>query len=601
MNKKTASLALVVVLAAGALGVTTLRSSTVASSSSSSQATSPSAVAESAGGHGSAAVASDRDFHPGASFTYEVKTERVYADASGAALGKTSVSGRLSLTVVGSKDGGAAVRAVLEDASAKDLSAPFFFVLAEDGRVTRYGFEKAIPGDARRQLIAIVASLQLAPRSIERVEGDVSGEAVASYVKQGSSVLRTKSRYERVRTPAGLVSPGAIGGEYTVASKGAFTVDASGWPASLDERETVAAVFSAGRMTMTASTTARLAAKGDDGRFAGSFDAAEPGFDPDVEAIAEAAQLASRNADLGLVNGATFASLTSDLESSPDTRGRNRAVARMSALFRSNPESLRDARAKLLAKGTDERTKKAIAGALGSAPSAEAQHVLAETLRSAEVSTSVKMDAAMSLGQNKPISAEGKHALREASRSPEVDVASTATLALGSAARGGGDGAQDLVTDLLAKLEAASTPAEKALVLDALGNSGSPRALDAILAHVGHPSSTVRAAALGALKFQNDERATKALVNGMFDPDPGARRASLSAVGQQDVSAFIDALQLLFQKDADVEVRLLAVRVLARSLDAAAPAESVLAWVAQNDRDERVRTAATEALSRPKR
>ena len=158
------------------------------------------------------AVATGRDFHLGASFTYDVKSDRVYADASGAMLGTVNVSGRLVFTVVGAKDGGAAVRAVLENASSKDLSAPFFFVLAEDGRVLRYGFDKAIPGDARRQLIALVASLQLAPGSGERVEADVSGEALASYAKQGSDVVRTKSRYERVRTPAGLVAPSAIGG-----------------------------------------------------------------------------------------------------------------------------------------------------------------------------------------------------------------------------------------------------------------------------------------------------------------------------------------------------------------------------------------------------
>jgi HEAT repeat protein len=601
MNKKTASLALVVALALGAAALG------VKSTSSSSAAASPRAATSVTDKHendgrGAASTASEtsRDLHLGAQFTYDVKAERVYADGAGKLLTQQTDAGRLVITVVGQKDGGAAMRAELQSSSEPSLSAPFFFVLGDDGSVKSYGFAKSIPGEARNKLRALVSSLQVAPSSVERVEGDVSGEALVGYVRTGSNVVRTKVRYERVRTPAGLTEPAVIGGSYDVTSRAVFELDASGWPTTLVEDEVLSVGFKAGKMTMKAKTTAKLVAKGENKGFAGSYDSAASGFDPDVDALGDSARLAKTNADKGLVAGATFTTLTSDLETSKDQHGRNKAVARMGALFRTSPESIGEARAKLLSRSTPEATARALAGALQDANSKEAQRALADALAS-DVPSSVKSSAAISLGLSPDPTPEAKSSLSTASRSADQDLSSTATLALGNLARSGGDSASDVVSDLLARLDAASTPADKALILDALGNSGSPAALDAILASTTDDAPIVRAAAFGALKLMHDERVAKALPMGMFDASGNVRQAAIAASGMQDLSLYADVLSLVLHKSDDAETRLAAVRVLARGVNSVAAAEAALSWTATNDPEPRVRDAATQALSKPKK
>ena len=198
--------------------------------------------------------------------------------------------------------------------------------------------------------------------------------------------------------------------------------------------------------------------------------------------------------------------------------------------------------------------------------------------------------------------AEAKSALTGAAKSSDAVLAETSTLALGNLAKASaadGSDATDVVTSLLAKLEAAQTTAEKVLYLDALGNSGDARALTAITARTTDVSIYVRAAAVGALRFQKGDGVVASLFFAGSDPETVVRRAALSAVAQQDVVPNLPMLEKVLGGDAEVTLRVAAVRILARAVNTVPAVEGVLAKAASGDADASVRDAAAQALSKP--
>ncbi|MFO0672780.1 MAG: hypothetical protein U0235_24720 [Polyangiaceae bacterium] len=611
MNKKVASLAAALVLAASAVGFSLRGAHTEGSSSAAAASSVGAGGSDSRSALGPSAAVGARDLHAGASFTYELTSTRNTGDGKGAVLQSTTIGGRLVMTVVGQTAGSAAIRAELLGATrtdapateekAKDLEGAFFFVMNEGGVIESFGFPRAMRGDARRQLRALVSALQVAPASGERVESDMSGEFLASYARSadGASVTKTKVRYDRVRTPAGLVSPAQIGGNYTVQATTTFTLDASGWPAAAEEAEAIKAAFQAGSMASTAKTTAKLLKKGEDKSLVGSYETAAPGFDPDVDALGESAALAKKNADTSLVAGASLGALVGDYAGAKETKVQNRAVARMGALFRLSPEAVTEARATLLKKETPRGTARAIAGALGNRGTPEAQR--ARRRAPLERDDHGREDHGRHVARPREGPAEGtKQALSEAAGSKDAALSSTANLALGNLAKTAGESAADVVDDLVAKLEASQTASERAHFLDALGNTGSPRAKAPILAHVHDAESLVRGAALAALRFQSGEDVVVALGGGLLAPEMPVRRATLSAIGQQTIDPYVPVFADYVKHESEVELRIFAVRVLARSVNANTEVESVLSSIATQDADPKVREAAESALAKPK-
>jgi HEAT repeat protein len=569
---------------------------------------------------GARLTTAERDLHLGASFQYDVTSTHAIGNEGGATLTSTTLGGRLSLTVVGAEPEGARVRGVLAQPTRTDtpaqgpaalqgLATPFFFVLRADGSLASFHFPKSMSGDVRRQLRAIVSSMQLVlgPGSginatWERTETDETGQYVASYERSAARIVKTKLRYDLVRTPGGLVAPESFAAKYETRGASSLVADASGWPATIDENGAVAVAFQGGRMAMTSKTTARLVSRGEDRSFDGSFEAAQASFDPDVDGVASDAALAGRNADLNLVGNATFGSLVSSLDRATDSRTRNRSTAQLGALFTTNPEAVSEARKTLLTKGTSEKTGAVIASALGRAGTPEAQRALADVLGTGDAPIGTRSSAAISLGLVPHPTEEAKSALTGASKSSDAVLAETSTLALGNLAKASaadGSDASDVVSSLLAKLEAAQTTADKVLYLDALGNSGDARALTAITARTTDASIYVRAAAVGALRFQKGDGVVASLFFAAGDPETVVRRAALSAVAQQDVVPSLPTLEKVLAGDPEATLRVAAVRVLARAVNTVPAVEPVLAKVAANDADASVRDAATQALSRP--
>ncbi len=566
------------------------------------------------------AAARERTFKRGAHFLYDVSATRTFGAPNGAGGQGMTLTGALSFTVVGATDDGAAVRVALGNAkrtdtpaiekpraTSADFATPFFVVLKGDGSMPALHFPRTMPGEARRYLRSVVSSMQLvdggAAESWNVTEIDEAGQFVAGYRRDGAGVTKNKLRYELVRGSQGLVPVSTVG-KYDCVGGSKLTLDvASGWPATVDEDLVTTATFQGGQLAMKALTKARLLSSSEAREHIGSFEAAMATFDPDTDALGEDMELARKNADEGLVKGATLTDLRGDYEAAKDSKGRTRAVARLGALLRTQPEAIKEARAALLAPNTKEATAKAIASALGSANSPEAQRALADALKSDAVPPAVKNDAAISLGLSEKPSPEGRAALKVASTSKEPDVAATATLALGSAANNmqkSGEDPKDIVADLLARLDAATDAAEKVLVLDALGNSADARALPAIKARVAEPESSVRAAAVGALRFQKEETVDAILSAVVTDPDVMVRKAALMAMAQRNVVPLLAGYDRVIKTEPQADLRKSAIRVLARSVDAAAEVATLLVWSSQNDPDESVKQAATEALSRPR-
>ena len=560
-------------------------------------------------------VAGTRDLAAGRTFVYDVAASRTMGAPGAAPSVATDIRGTLSFTVVGAAEEGAALRVVLASPSRTDrpvragadvatLGTPFFVVMGESGAITGWYFPRAMPGESRRQLRSIVSGMQWVRgegATWDSPELDEAGQYVGRYQLDGTSVTKSKLHYDLVRTPQGLV-PVATVGKYDLGGATRFAMGEGGWPSSVDEDLTTTVSFQGGRLGLSAKMRARLVSTGEDRQYLGSFEVARPSFDPDTDALAEDAALALHNADRGLVQGASFGGLVGDYEASTEHKGRARAVARLGALMRTSPESVREARTRLLAKDTKEATGRALASALGAAGTKEAQQALADALASKDVPVSVKNDAAISLGLTENPTAEARTALKGA-MTQSSDVSQTAALALGnmagSMAKEGQD-ATDIVDDLLAKLAAATTSEQKVLFLDALGNTGDARALPAIRAHLAEGDASVRLAATAALRFQKADEVDPTLALMVRDPEVLVRKAALSAMSQRPVQKSLVGLRHVVENEPVKELRKTAIRILARAVDTVPEAEQILAWAAQHDADADVKKAAEDALSRPK-
>ncbi|MBX3187150.1 MAG: hypothetical protein KF819_09050 [Labilithrix sp.] len=235
-----------------------------------------------------ASAPSGRDVHVGASFTYEIAASRAVSNADGRTVARTSIGGKLSLVVVAASSDGFTVRAELSDPTrsempARDgrealdaLSAPFAIAFGTDGEVLRVRFAERTPDEVRRELHAVVASLQIvAPDRAfdarwERLESDEAGRYVAVYDRTSGRLEKTKLRYELVRAPGGLVPPQALGKSIAIRSATDIALDASGWPATVHEEGTVVTTHDGlAPITMKATTEARLVSRG-----VGRFEAA---------------------------------------------------------------------------------------------------------------------------------------------------------------------------------------------------------------------------------------------------------------------------------------------------------------------------------------
>lgn len=580
--------------------------------------------------------------------TYElstVRTVRFSTDTAPTEELKLALSGRWDVTVVEASSAAVLAEVQLDELKLdlggdapqlerlrKSLLAPFFLEMDPSGRLRGLRLRRGTDPIVRGFLKAVAASLQYtsgAGPSWISDEIDATGEYQARYQLSvdGTRCDKGRVRYTRVAAVQGLLpveSVGTTSGELRAAFTLARTDDESARVEALTATDTLAVDAGPGmpRVSSESRVSLRLlggAVQEDEILEQWRRLAKGPDYEPAPLGTSDEDPDSGRRSDEQLVQGARFEDLLAQLRKLPpgeDGKERASLLVRLSALMRLDPAAAR--RAQLaIAQVTDTQVPAArtLLGALGGAGSAAAQEALVQVGESAALSPELRMNAVAALGLSDQPEEASASALQRLASDPNADVRSTALLALGNTAlaqrRQGQTGeAAAAVDELLARLSAAQTEDEQLLYLQALGNTGDPRALPALQAALRVPSVEVRKAAAQGLRFiPSDSGGTspdQLLTEALRDPAAPVRLGALFAVSFRPLLVFLPALQQLVQNDGDEGVRSETVNLLGRALGSAGAqllpgVLHTLKQVAEHDPAPRVRKAALDLLSGPAR
>lgn len=521
-----------------------------------------------------------------------------YADA-------TSRGERLRFELRGPKlDGGAAgaFDADLARGLEGELAKPFFVTLSREGHVV----ELQVPANAtsivaglRKHVATLVQYESRAEKTWESSEHDTSGVFHAGYERRGAELLRTKDRYEQLLTPSGLVASSGVV-KQGVRGAARIALDDERWPSSLHVEERVTTASNGMNLRDIVSDRVddlTMVSRDDDRLALGSALREADGYETVTLESLELFVAQRRLADEGVVKGRGYEALLAGL----DTKDEDAAVeigSAMSAYLRLHPEATERLGARL--RRYDAGAKR-LFGALASVGTPESHELLASVLRDRKADRGAREDAAMSLSLAENPQREGLDALRVAMRDADPDVASVSTLAAGNVARRLGESdpeaGRDVVTDLLARLDASRDAGEQVLLLRALGNAGDARVLpiaDRLL--MGAPA-LVRRAACDALTFVKDAAADALLVRAAVrDDDADVRVGAIRVSGMRPFDAYALALRDVLARDPMTAPRLAAVERLGQAMPDPRAAE-LLRAVAANDADEDARNAAAAILA----
>jgi HEAT repeat protein len=560
-------------------------------------------------------TAPGRQWSAGTTYVYEIASTRtitLHGDNGAGQSTTLGLAGRLSISVVGPRDDGILLRLAVDAtrpdggaalatlAGATRLSAAFYAVAEPTGELASLSFPRGLGGADRAMLKALASTLQLvvpdpAAAAWRTTEQDASGEYEAAYSATGAAIHKTKERFVRARGAHGL-APIEDPSTYRVVSSNDFELDASGWPRTVSEDETLTVTASAMEIAASSATRAHLAAIEQAPDLLRIAAAEQASLAPEPEVDREGFASAKRRADEGLVDGAGYPALLADLASS-DVKLRNRTMARLAALFRIQPDEAARAAASIVRGELGGDATKRLIGALGGAGTGEAQHALSAVLAADPLPPETRSDAAAALGMTRAPTDDAARALARAARTADAAVASSATLGLGNLVKrmteASGD-PSELLAMLIERLQGAADDAERVLCLDALGNTGDARALPAIAPYLDHGDAGVRAAAVAALRFLAgvDDRLVAALQDGA----PVVRRAAAGALAYRAITPLLPLVTLVLQHDVDVETRLAVVMALVLRKRQEPRLADLLAWAAEHDPAAEVRSAARRAL-----
>jgi len=157
--------------------------------------------------------------------------------------------------------------------------------------------------------------------------------------------------------------------------------------------------------------------------------------------------------------------------------------------------------------------------------------------------------------------------------------------------------AREVVDYLLGRLGTATTDPARETALVALGNAGSPMALDALEQTLKSGAPSLQDAAIGSLRRTPGPRAEQLLLNELAAPQPDLRRTALDTLRYRTPSdEALSALGGVLRQDTDDSVRLAAVGTAAFFLPKHPELAEVLRSVAASDPSPKVRAAAQSAV-----
>ncbi len=472
-----------------------------------------------------------RTFEIGTRHRYDYRSDKsISLGGEGSPAIDIGLSARLDMTPVAREGELVRVQVELSDARLEhdgvptdhplrsQLEAPFMVSMSPAGRVEALHVPRGWSSKTRMLVKALVASVQLVlpadagPRWVSHEE-DSTGEYRATYRAaragdEGPVVHKSKEHYRRIATVDGLQAP-AEGDRYTVDGAAEITLGPDGWPTRWRGREAVDAEVGPIAIAYVEQTRLTLIDRRHGPVAALSL------WDLDTTAVSGQDATADNTHDLDrqLVGEASFGTLLDVLGGAMDREGaegrvaRGEAALRLAASLRLHPEN---------AAAVGDRVRNAepspmtehLVGVLGAAGTAQSQAELVELATGADVDPAHRVGAVASLGTSDNPTHASRAALTELARNADGDVdqtlQQTATLGLGNLHRKAQEEtgepvfegepiadeaeAPSVVTELAAMLQAAPTDHERAVIIDALGNTASAEAfpvLDPIAAVPG--------------------------------------------------------------------------------------------------------------------
>jgi HEAT repeat protein len=274
----------------------------------------------------------------------------------------------------------------------------------------------------------------------------------------------------------------------------------------------------------------------------------------------------------------------------------------LAQLFQERPDEIAKA-LELLRKSSDSQLKLTVLGALSDADSPGSQKALLDVARDGEVDGSTRESALLTLLASAEPQPETIDGLKRMANDGDPEHRETALMVLGGAARAasgsetGGAAAAEAVAFMQEGMQRATNDTERALYLDALGNTGSPAAFEAAADGLESPSPVVRASAVDALRHVKSEDADSAIGDiALTDPDEDVRRSAVQAMARRELDApALAVLAQVVRRDKSVVVRGEAVTVLGRKRNDQ-QVRSLLTEVATKDPAEPIRQLARKLL-----
>lgn len=420
--------------------------------------------------------------------------------------------------------------------AATALAAPVQLVAVNDV-LAAMGFPAAMPEPARALMTALATTFQHTDRagsSWTAAEDDVMGRYDAAYQRSGDVLARSRGAYRAMRGAGGLSPHGAH--DVTPSEQSRFTLDGDGLvgaDVALDLRIKVGEGAPSVDVRLRASLERT------------AIEWVQPPIGPafPAEPISDHADrvAAARSADESLIAGASLAQLLDEITRKGTGKEHARALSRLAAYLRLNPAAAAEVADALRAHAADRDLTQLLAGALASARVPEGTDALAG-LALAQLPASAQTDVVNALTLSEPVTAASLDALDQSLDGAD---ARQAALALGSHVRRAdadlSSRSHDAVQQLLARYAAASSDAERTILAQALGNSGSPDALPLLrgLIHGGNPQ--LAGAAVFSLRFlSGDQEVDAMLASALGDADLAF--SAVRAIGFREPTAWRDRL-----------------------------------------------------------
>lgn len=272
----------------------------------------------------------------------------------------------------------------------------------------------------------------------------------------------------------------------------------------------------------------------------------------------------------------------------------------MSALLRTQPDLVAQAVKDIKKRGAAART---LIDALAMTETKEGAEALANLLQDATLPLDWRGAVASGLVRGGDTSHQTVRALQSTLSIPEIRV--HALFGLGTIARklavandlSRADTTVQILTKILTEKPTATVAAH---ALRGVSNSGLSAALPAVEPYLTSPSTSLRVAAVQALRLMREPRVTELIADRLLhDRDKSVRRAAAESASEQPPSeGLITAMQNAVTSDPDTKVRTILLETLVQWVPDKPELKTALELVVQEDARASLRRQANEGLQR---